>query len=239
MSKDKRSLLFSLLATFTAVALGQTVFYAFMRAPTELRMGFVQKIFYFHVPVAYAMYIGATATAVGSIGYLLTGRRVWDAIARSGAELAVLYGLLTLFTGMLWGSKAWGHAWTWDPRLTTALLSTMIYVAYVTLRAFAGGGESESKFAAALGILGAGNLPIIHYSVKKWAGQHPTVITDKGGGLGHPAMYTALGLGFVTFTLMALMFLWYRTSLVTLEQRAEEIEEDAFDLGLDDESGAE
>ncbi len=222
------------LAAITAVVLSATLFWAFMRAPTELRMGFVQKIFYFHVPIASAMYIGGTATCVGSVGYLLTGRKFWDALAGAGAQLAVLFGVLTLSTGMLWGSKAWGHAWTWDPRLTTALLSTMIYVAYVTLRAFAGGGDAEAKFAAALGIFGFGNLPIIHYSVQKWAGQHPTVLTQKGGGLGHPAMYTALSLGFATFVALSALLLWYSTSLELTARRVAELEEDALDLGFDD-----
>ena len=63
----------------------------------------------------------------------------------------------------------------------------LVYVAYLVLRGFAGDGEGERKFAAALGILGAANLPIIHFSVQKWSGQHPTVITGKGGGLQAPA----------------------------------------------------
>ena len=84
----------------------------------------------------------------------------------------------------LWAAKAWGHYWTWEPRLTTSLLSVLIYVAYLVLRSFGGGGEAERKFAAALGFLGAINLPIIHFSVRKWSGQHPEVISGKGGAFG-------------------------------------------------------
>src|SRR5690606_28488411 len=122
----------------------------------------------------------------------------------------VVMGLMVLVSGPLWAAKAWGRYWTWDPRLTTSLLSLLVYVAYTILRNFAAGGEAERKFATALDILNAANLPIIHFSVKKWGGQHPTVITGKGGGLAHPDMKLALGLGFATFTLLTIVLVWQR-----------------------------
>ncbi|MDB4994681.1 MAG: Cytochrome c-type biosis protein CcmC, putative heme lyase for CcmE, partial [Myxococcaceae bacterium] len=119
------------------------------------------------------------------------------------------------------------------------LLSVMIYVAYLVLRAFTGDGEGERKFAAALGILGAANLPIIHYSVQKFSGQHPTVITAKGGGLQHPDMKLSLTMGFVSFTLFAILLLWARVRLELAKARLARAEEDAIDLGLDDRDEAE
>ena len=111
-------------------------------------MGIVQKIFYFHVPSAYAMYIGATAC------FLRLGRlpRAADRRARR-LRARRRRGRRRLrrhrpHTGPLWGAKAWGTFWTWDPRLTTALLSVLIYVAYLVLRAFAGDGDGR---AAVLG----------------------------------------------------------------------------------------
>ena len=83
-------------------------------------MGIVQKIFYFHVPSAYAMYIGATACFIGSVMYLLKPTDARDALARAGAEVAIVFGAIVLITGPLWAAKAWGYYWTWDPRLTTA-----------------------------------------------------------------------------------------------------------------------
>ncbi len=210
----------------------------FLRAPVERTMGIVQKIFYFHVPSAYCMYIGAAACFVGSVAYLLRPTDARDALARSGAEVAVVFGAIVLTSGPLWAAKAWGVYWTWDPRLTTSLLQVLIYVAYLVLRAFAGDGEGERKFAAALGILGAANLPIIHYSVQKWSGQHPTVITSKGGGLHHPDMKLALGLAFASFTLFAVALLWARVRLAVATSRLARAEEDAVDLGLDDRTEA-
>jgi heme exporter protein C len=227
--------LFLLVAGLTAVAFLVTIQVIFFRAPVESTMGIVQKIFYFHVPIAYSMYIGAVACFVGSAGYLARGTRGWDALARAGAEAAVAMGVLVLVTGALWGAKAWGVYWTWDPRLTTALLSVLMYVAYVVLRAFAGEGDAERKFSAALGVLAAANLPIIHYSVRKWGGNHPKVITSGGGGLQHPDMKLALTLGFVTFTLLVVLLIWTRMRLELASSRLRDVEEEALELGVGEE----
>jgi heme exporter protein C len=225
--------LFYALAALGVLSFAVTIFVVFLRAPVEARMGIVQKIFYFHVPSAYAMYIGAAACFFGSLAYLVRPTDARDAVARAGAEAAVVFGSIVLTTGPLWGAKAWGTFWTWDPRLTTELLSVLIYAAYLVLRGFAGDGGAERRFAAALGVLGAANLPIIHFSVQKWGGQHPTVITGKGGGLQHPDMKLALALGFLAFTILAILLIWARSRLELARSQLRAIEEDAVDLGLD------
>jgi heme exporter protein C len=229
---DRRSALFTLVVAASAVAFVGTLQLVFFAAPVEKTMGIVQKIFYVHVPSAYCMYLGATACLVGSIGYLLNGKEGADALAKAGAELAVLFGAVVLTTGPLWAAKAWGHYWTWDPRLTTSLLSVLVYVAYLVLRNFAGGGEGEKRFAAALGILGAANLPVIHWSVQRWSGQHPTVISGKGGGLAHPAMKQALSVSFLAFTLLAVALLWVRVRGELLRRRLAAAEDAAWDKNL-------
>ncbi len=230
---EAKDAVFFALAGLTALAFVFEIFFIFLKTPIEARMGIVQKIFYFHVPSAYAMYIGAAACFFGSAAYLAQPTDKADALARAGAEAAVVFGSIVLTTGPLWGAKAWGAFWTWDPRLTTELLSVLIYVAYLVLRTFAGDGTGERRFAAALGVLGAANLPIIHYSVQKWGGQHPTVITGRGGGLSDPNMKIALAVGFLSFTLLAVILLWSRARLEILHSRLRRAEEDAIDLGLD------
>jgi heme exporter protein C len=222
-ARSSHDTLFYGLVAVTALAFVGEIVLIFLKAPIEARMGIVQKIFYFHVPSWWSMYIGAGAC-------FLDAR---DAFARAGAETAVAFGSIGLVTGPLWGAKAWGAFWTWDPRLTTALLSYLIYLAYLVLRAFAGDGAAERRFAAALGVLGAANLPIIHYSVQKWSGQHPMVVTGSGGGLQHPAMKLAFAGGVLCFTLLAALMLWARTRLEVVSSRLRRAEEDAIDLGLD------
>ncbi len=194
--------------------------------------GIAQKIFYFHVPAAYAMYLSGVTCFVGSAAYLLKGTDRRNAIAEAGAECAVVFGLIILTSGPLWAKKAWGVYWTWDPRLTVSLLTVMIYLAVVVLRAFAGDGHAERKFAAALGVLGTVNLPIIHYAVRKWGGTHPAVISKGGGGLQHPDMKQALLMGFVAMTLLAAVLLWSRALLSFNKARLKQAEERALQEGL-------
>ena len=229
---------FPAMLAISALLVIATIEVAFLMAPTEKTMGIVQKIFYFHVPSAYSMYIGATACFAGSVWYLVKPSDKADALARAGAELSVVFGLCVLVTGPLWAAKAWGFYWTWDPRLTTAMLSFLIYVAYLVLRAFTGDGPGERKFSAALGILVAANLPIIHYSVQKWGGQHPTVVTSQGGGLQHPDMKLAFWLGMIAFTFLSITLIWARVRIALAESRLARLEEDAIDLGLDDRTEA-
>ena len=232
--RQSQDVIFYGLVAVTAATFVIEILFVFLSTPVEARMGIVQKIFYFHVPSAYAMYLGATACFLGSVGYLARPSDASDALARAGAEVAVVFGAIVLMTGPLWGAKAWGVFWTWDPRLTTSLLSVLIYVAYLVLRAFAGDGEGERKFAAALGVLGAANLPIIHFSVQKWGGQHPTVITGRGGGLQDPNMKIALDPG-----LRRVHAARRRSSCgrarrsSSCASRLRRAEEDAIDLGLD------
>jgi heme exporter protein C len=226
---------FYALVGLTVVALVAAIQLIFLSAPVEATMGIVQKIFYFHVPAATAMYIGAIACFVGSAAYFVSPTDRRDALAKAGAQVAVLFGLIVLVTGPLWAAKAWGRYWTWDPRLTTSLLSVLIYVAYVILRTFGGDGEAERKFAAALGVLGAANLPIIHYSVQKWSGQHPRVISSGGGGLSE-GMRLPLAAGFIALALLAGLLLWLRFRVEMLGMRVQRLDDESLQRGLEDEA---
>ncbi|GAC1538143.1 MAG: cytochrome c biogenesis protein CcsA [Polyangiales bacterium] len=231
MPRRSESLVFHGLVAVTTGLFLVALWQIFFVAPVELTMGIVQKIFYFHVPSAYAMYLGAGACLVGSCWYLANGSERGDAIAQAGGELAVAFGAIVLISGPLWARKAWGTYWTWDPRLTTTLLALLIYVAYVVLRGFGGEGQAEKRFAAALGVLGVADMPIIHFSVQKWSGQHPTVITSKGGGL-DPQMYPALWLSFGAFTLLFAVLLWARVRGELLGRRLRAVEDRAIEVGV-------
>lgn len=221
----------ALLIAVSALLMLVELYLIFVHAPVEKQMGIVQKIFYFHAPSAYAMYLCFGVSAIASAVYLAKREDRWDAWAVAGAEVGSAFCVIMLLTGPLWGRKAWGTYWTWDPRLTTTLLAGMIYFAYIVLRSFGSTGEVEKRFAAGLAIFGILDMPIIHYSVQRWRGTHPTVITGKGGGL-HPDMYPALFLGFFLFTLLAVLFMWQRARVERLRQRLLTIEIDAAERGL-------
>jgi len=227
----RSSTVLTLLTSVTAVLLLVELYLIFGLAPLERQMGLVQKILYFHAPSAYAMYLCFGVSAIASAVYLANRKDQWDAWAVAGAEVGSVFCLIMLTTGPLWGRKAWGTYWTWDPRLTTTLLAGMVYFAYIVLRSFGSTGEVEKRFAAGLAIFGLLDLPIIHYSVQRWRGTHPTVITGKGGGM-HPNMYPALIVGFVLFTLLAVVLMWQRARVERLRQRLQAVEVEAAERGL-------
>ncbi|NLY92607.1 MAG: cytochrome c biogenesis protein CcsA [Myxococcales bacterium] len=196
----------------TALLVLASLSLVFFVAPMEVQMGIVQKIFYFHVPSAFAMYVGWGATAVGALAYLASRNPKADALAVAGAEIGMLFCAIVLVTGPLWARKAWGVYWTWDPRLTTTLAAGMIYLAYLSLRSFGEAGESEKLFGAGLAVLGVPVLFLVHYSVQKWRGVHPTVITKQGGGLA-PEMVTPFLLSIAAVLSLALLLLWTRYRL--------------------------
>ena len=215
----------------TALAFAAMLWAVFFHAPVELRMGIVQKIFYFHVPSAYAMYVGFVVCAVTSAVYLVKREDRWDAVAVAAAEVGLIFCAIVLLTGPLWARKAWGVWWTWDPRLTTTLLAGMIFLAYVVLRSFGGAGEAERRFAAGLAIVGLFDLPVIHYSVKRWRGTHPQVITEGGGGI-TAEMGQALGVSFLFFTLLVVWLIWTRARHERAVQDLRVIELEAAERGL-------
>jgi heme exporter protein C len=230
-ARSRANVALSVIVGLCAAIMLVELYLIFVFAPVEARLGIVQKIFYFHVPSAYAMYIALGISAIASALYLAKRDERWDTWAVAGAEVGLSFCAVTLVCGALWGRKAWGTYWTWDPRLTSTLLAGMIYLAYVVLRSFGTTGEAEKRFAAGLAIFGLLDVPVIHYSVQRWRGTHPTVITGKGGGL-HPDMYPPLFVGFLLFTLIVVLLIWQRARMERLRQRVLTLQSDAAERGL-------
>ena len=140
-------------------------------APYESTMKLVQKIFYFHVPSWFTMFTAIGVCGVASIIHLFRNRPAADRIAASAAELAVLFGMMGLVTGPLWGRKAWGVWWLWDAKLTIALLLEMTFISYLLVRNY--GGPGSDKLAAAVGIFGLAVTPFVYEAVNIWRTVHP------------------------------------------------------------------
>jgi heme exporter protein C len=186
-------------------------------APLEASMGFVQKIFYFHVPCAWVMFLGAFLCAGGSIAYLFRGSERGDRLAVASAELTVLFGACVLVTGPLWARKAWGAWWQWDVRLTTSLLLWLVFVAYLFARRY--GGPGAKKLAAGLALFGAADVPLIYISVSIWRTIHPktTVVKTLGAGMRGPFWAS-----FLTITALFLVLLELRLALERARARLDE-----------------
>jgi heme exporter protein C len=180
----------------------------FLQAPLEREMGFVQKIFYFHVPCAWVMFLGAFVCAGGSVAFLARGSKAGDRVALAAGELTVLFGVLVLVTGPLWARKAWGRWWVWDVRLTSSLMMWMVFVAYLLARQY--GGTAARKLAAGLAIFGAIEVPLIYKAVDLWRTIHPK--TEVVRTL-DPAMRPAFYVSGIVFVLLAGLLFRARVAL--------------------------
>src|SRR5207249_9746719 len=134
------------LVTFVVVALA--LYLAFNYAPTEARMGSIQRIFYFHLGADVVGLGAIVVAAVAGVFYLKSGAAKWDRLAWASMELGFVFGAIALATGMIWARPVWGTWWTWDPRLTTFLILWLIYIAYLMLRASARDDPAMARIAA-------------------------------------------------------------------------------------------
>lgn len=211
-------LLFFLLSLLAAAGFAAAPFLIFRMAPLEPVQGLIQKIFYFHVPCAWAMFLSALVCAFGG-GAFLFKRRPWgDELCAAAAEVTVLFGVLVLVTGPLWARKAWGHYWLWDVRLTTVFVLFLIFLAVLLARRF--GGPARRRIAAGLAIFGAADVPLVYISVKLWRTIHPetTVVTSLP-----PAMRVAFLTSLVTFTMLCVLLLWVRWGLERSRNQLDEL----------------
>jgi heme exporter protein C len=191
---------------------------AIARAPFESTMGLVQKIFYFHVPSWFAMFLSTFVCGIASFVFLARRKPTADAIAAAAAELVVIFGLIGLITGPLWARRAWGVWWQWDAKLTTALVLWLIFVAYLLLRRY--GGPGSERLAAGLALFGMANVPFVYWSVHIWRTVHP--LTTVVPTLPRP-MAGPLWLGVSAFLLLAVILLALRTRLERLRRQLDDV----------------
>jgi heme exporter protein C len=145
---------------------------AIVTSKPDRDMGDLEKIIYVHVPAAWIMSLTFAVVMFYSLRYLWKGRETDDLAAAAGAEVGTLFNGLTLLLGMLWAKPTWGVWWTWDARLTSTLVLFLIFVGYLSLRAFVDEPERRAQWSAAVGVLGAINVPIVYMSVRWWRTIH-------------------------------------------------------------------
>jgi heme exporter protein C len=198
-------------------------------APTEATMGFVQRIFYYHVPNAVSGLIFPYVNLAGSLAFLYWRRRdplkalAADALALAAAEVTLVFVSIGLVTGMLWAKPAWGIWWTWDERLTTYLLLWLIYVSYFMVRRLSSTGQTQT-LAAVLSVFAGIDVPIVYMSIRWWRTQHPSPVFFGGpdAGIDH-AMKPAFYLNLAGWFMWGVLITGLRYAL---ERRRQIIEQD-------------
>ncbi len=224
----------ALLSPLAVVALAAALGLVFLWAPTERTMGDVQRIFYFHVPAAWAAFLCFFLVFAGSVGTLLSRRRGYDVLALAAAEIGVAFCTIVLVTGPIWARPAWGIWWTWDARLTSTLVLWLTYVAYLLLRHYVGETRRRATLAAAVGVLGFLDVPIVYFSIRWWRTQHPQPVLMGGQGSGlHPDMARTFFVCLAAFTLLTVALLLQRIRLERLRDAAHDLDLAVSDLEAD------
>ena len=214
----------NVLFLLSAVSMVGVLYLVFLYAPTDRNLGISQRIFYFHVSMAWVGFFAFFWVLVGSVGYLWKRSERMDRLAYASAEIGVVFTTLMLITGVLWAKPAWGVWWTWDPKLTTSLILWLIYVAYLMLRAYSPRGDQGARFSAILGIVGFFDIPIIYLSVVWWRTVHPPVVIGPvAEGSLEPEMRMVLMACTVAFILLFFYLLSDRLSLRRSEEEVEAV----------------
>ena len=220
MSESRRTWQDVILPWATFFSMLAAIFMVFLLVPSERDQGIVQRIFYFHVNLAWMAFAGFAFVAAASIWYLATGNATADRLAVANAEVGLLYTTLVMVTGPIWARPIWGTWWTWDPRLTMTVVLWTIYAAYLMLRRLGTGDDAIVRYAAVLGVVGALDIPLLILAVRIWRGIHPAVMIakDKDAGLKDPMMGWTL---LVSGIALGLLFTW----LVSLRARLARIDD--------------
>ena len=140
--------------------------------PPDYLQGDTVRIMYIHIPSAWLGMAGWGGIAAASFAQLVWRHPLAHVAARACAVPGVVYAAVCLVTGSIWGRPTWGTWWEWDGRLTSMLVLFFLYLAYIALAQAAGREESGQRIAAIFGLVGAVNLPIIHFSVLWWRTLH-------------------------------------------------------------------
>jgi heme exporter protein C len=158
---------------------------AFWWAPTDASsMGFSQKIFFYHAPIAETALVAFGVAFVAAVAYLRTQDLKWDRLGYVSIRLGLLFSVLVMLTGMIWGKAAWDTWWAWEPRLTTFLLVCFLYVAYWVLRSVVDEEQRRATYAAVFAIIAFIDVPITFFATRFLPeGLHPVVIQAGDSGM--------------------------------------------------------
>jgi heme exporter protein C len=173
-----------------AVGLAITLGMIFWYAPTERTMGQVQRIFYFHVGSAWVASITLFVALVCGALYLRRPHPTWDALSLASVEIGVMLFTMTIVSGSVWGRPAWNTWWLWSPRLTSATIMWLVYVAYLMLRAAVDDEDKKRRFAAVYVIAAFVTTLITYGSIRILRDIHPVMF----GGTMESAQGQAEGL---------------------------------------------
>ena len=193
---------FLIVSTIVAFTFG--LYFSLLQSPPDYIQGDSMRIMYIHVPSAWFALMAYTILAGSSVLWFITRNPIFSIIARSIAQIGMIFTLISLVTGSIWGKPTWGVWWVWDARLTSMLLLFFLYLAYIFLWQSITNRDLASKISAALAIVGFVNIPIIKFSVDWWNTLHQPATISK---LSSPSIDISMMVPLFIMTLATFLFL--------------------------------
>ena len=200
----------------------------FFYAPIERVMGAVQKVFYFHVATGWVGMLSFLFAAVAGILYLVKKDKKWDFIGIASVEIGIIFIFINIVTGSIWARPIWNTWWTWDPRLTTATIMELVYIAYLMLRQGIEDPDRRARFGAVYAIVGFLSVPLTFFSIRIFRTIHPVVIagsdpTAVGTFDMTSSMFNTLMVSIAVFSILFVDLVWHRIRLGQLSNQVEEL----------------
>jgi heme exporter protein C len=190
----------------TLILLCLGLYLSFFVAPPDYQQGETVKIMFIHVPAAWLAMFGYMLIAVAALGTLIWRHPLADVAAKTAAPIGATFTFVALVTGSLWGKPMWGTYWVWDARLTSVLVLFLLYLGLLALWQAIEEPGRAGRAAAILALVGAVNVPIIHYSVVWWNTLHqPASVFRIGGPSIDPSLLAPLLVMALAFTLLFIL----------------------------------
>ncbi len=201
-------------ALFAVACFAYGLSLALWNSPPDYQQGETVRIMYIHVPAAWVSILLYTVMAVAAALGLIGRLAMADVFCVAAAPVGAVLTALCLITGSIWGRPTWGAWWVWDARLTSVLILFLLYCGYIILRHSFDDHERGGKAGALLLLVGAVNIPIIHFSVNWWHTLHqPASVFRSSGSAIAPEMLKPL-------LVMALAYCFYTACMVLMRMRA-------------------
>ena len=237
LSKSRRSdaplwplLILDVLAVLTmALAIWAGIIYAGDAVNLAGVEQVAQRIFYFHIGSNIAALLGFLGSVAGSVGYLLTHRLAFDRWAAASVEIGTIFGFFVLLSGSIWAKPAWNTYWIWEPRLTTAAITVLIYVAYMLFRNGFENPATRALFSSIYALFAFLSVPLTFYSARLFRSIHPVIVAgsnqeSQGDFALGPTMGQALTVSMIGFAILFLALLFHRERQLALEARIEQLQ---------------
>jgi heme exporter protein C len=220
-----------ILGVATLIMVAVTAWLGLVVSPPDQNQGELVRLIYVHPAAATTCYVGFGLCALASLAYLWprTRSRRWDRLAVASAEIGVVFCVLTLITGSIWGRPTWGVWWTWDARLTLTALLLAVFIGYLALRRAIAEPGTRATVSAVVAVVCALLVPVDHEATTWWQTLHQSNTLLRPSPLIHGWQLLTMLLSFLTYGLLFAWLLVHRYRVEILEDR---FEEEGYDAAI-------